>query len=373
MKKYSINNLYVIEIQNEKDSYYLICKRNEINEKYIEIFTNEKIKSSKILNKEPLSNYYPKFAQYNYKNKTSLMLNKKDLLRKYISINKEASLRKEEVLSDNTTYKEANGILEKATLNFFPKEGIWYSECFTQPSDLNMRNLPCHLRDDIWLAKMLKQNQKLFYMSTNRVLEFVRTSPFFQEKRHDYEQEIVKWQIDWMKNNGESWLVDEDYGGDLMFLTPVCDLGFRKGIVDTLLSIGMNISAIEEGIEKNAPKWRDSLMNQAFFNEYEPVLLDIDFSLFLGESDQPKPERKNLEPTDYEFQKNWLKMRKYEYYQRHKDSVDKYGIVEPDMLLADNEVIELRTYLEEKHNERKLQIEQYEKQNQKSLRKDFCN
>ena len=66
-------------------------------------------------------------------------------------------------------------------------------------------------------------------------------------------------------------------------------------------------------------------------------------------------------------------MRKYEYYQRHKDSVDKYGIVEPDMLLADNEVIELRTYLEEKHNERKLQIEQYEKQNQKSLRKDFCN
>lgn len=48
------------------------------------------------------------------------MLDKKELLRKYIIINGEASLEKGEALSqrDNNTI-EANGILEKATLNFF--------------------------------------------------------------------------------------------------------------------------------------------------------------------------------------------------------------------------------------------------------------
>ena len=109
------------------------------------------------------------------------MLDKKEILRKYITINGEASLEKGEALfqSGNNTI-EANGILEKATLNFFPKEGIWYSHCFRQPQDLSMANLPCHLRDDLWLAKMLKQNQKLFYMSTNKVLQFVKTSKFFK-------------------------------------------------------------------------------------------------------------------------------------------------------------------------------------------------
>lgn len=72
-------------------------------------------------------------------------------------------------------------------------------------------------------------------------------------------------------------------------------------------------------------------------------------------------------------------MRKYEYYQRHKDSVDKYGVVEPDMTLSENEVAELREYLEQKHNERKAQIEQYEQERnaskgqQRVLRKDINN
>ena len=242
-----------------------------------------------------------------------------------------------------------------------------------------MANLPCHLRDDLWLAKMLKQNQKLFYMSTNKVLQFVKTSKFFKEKRREYEQEIVKWQIDWMRSGGENWVIDEDYGGDFVFLTPVCDLGFRKGVVDTLSSIVMNIDAIEEGIERNADRWRDSFMNRAFANEYKPLFLNIDFDIYFGNEEQPRKESKTLEPADSEFEEKWLRMRKYEYYQRHKDSVDKYGVVEPDMTLSDDEVIELKAYLEQKHNERKLQIEQYEQERntikvqQRVLRKEVNN
>ena len=283
MKKYSIYSLYVVEVQNGNDTHYLICKHNELSNTYVEILTNEKVKVANNSSVEPLSNYYSVLAQCNYITGKPLMLDKKEILRKYITINGEASLEKGEALfqSGNNTI-EANGILEKATLNFFPKEGIWYSHCFRQPQDLSMANLPCHLRDDLWLAKMLKQNQKLFYMSTNKVLQFVKTSKFFKEKRHEYEQEIVKWQIDWMRSGGENWVIDEDYGGDFVFLTSVCDLGFRKGVVDTLSSIGMNIDAIEEGIERNADRWRDSFMNRAFANEYNPVFLNIDFSNFFG-------------------------------------------------------------------------------------------
>lgn len=362
MKKYNVFSLYVVEVQHGSDTHYLICKRNGLSNTYTEIFTNEKIKVTDSSMIELLSSYYSPLGVCNYTTGKPLMLDKKELLRKYTTINGEASIDKGEALSQSkNNIIETNGILEKATLNFFPKEGIWYSTCFRKPEDLSMGNLPCHLRDDLWLAKMLKQNQKLFYMSTNRVLQFVKTSPFFREKRHEYEQEIVKWQIDWMRSGGENWIIDEEYGGDFVFLTPVCDLGFRKGVVDTLLSIGMNIDAIEEGIERNADRWRDSFMSSAFRNEYEPVFLNIDFSNFFGDEEQPKQERKTLESVDSEFKEKWLKMRKYEYYQRHKDSVDKYGIVEPDMTLSEEEVAELKIYLEQKHNERMIQIEQYKK------------
>ena len=125
----------------------------------------------------------------------------------------------------------------------------------------------------------------------------------------------------------------------------------------------MNLDAIEEGIERNADMWRESLMNSAFTNTYEQAfLLDIDTSIFFKDIEKPKEERKTLIPTDQELRKKWLQMRKYEYYQNHKDSVDKYGIVEPDMMLTENEVAELREYLECKHIERMEEISRYEQE-----------
>ncbi len=80
-----------------------------------------------------------------------------------------------------------NEVLEKATLNFFPKNGEWGHNCFQKSHELSMGNLPCHLRDNVWLARMLKKSQNLFYLRYIQILNFVRTSPFFQEKRHEYE------------------------------------------------------------------------------------------------------------------------------------------------------------------------------------------
>lgn len=374
MKEYSVYDLYVVEIQRGNDTQYLFCKHNELSDTYVDIFTNEKLKITNKSNIQCLSNYYSIFFG------SPLILDKAELLRKYITINYEANLEKAETFfqsDDYVTY--SNRMLEKATLNFFPNSGKWYGHCYGIPKDLNMTNLPCHLRDDLWLARMLRQNQKLMYMSTNRILQFVKTSSLFQEKRHEYEQKIVKWQIDFMKNDGENWIIDENYGGDCLFLSSVCDLGFRKGIIDTLSNIGMSMDAIEEGIEKNADRWRNSFMRRAFANEYEPVFYCMDFVNLFGEGEPQKEKRKRLEKADPEFKEKWLKMRKYEYYQRHKDSVDKYGVVESDMLLSDEEVAALKVYLEQKHNERKVRIEQYKleigasRRQQRTLRKENNN
>lgn len=238
--------------------------------------------------------------------------------------------------------------LEEAIIDFFPKEGNWYSSCFKKSKELNMKNLPCNLRDNKWLAQMLQKQQQLCYYTFDEILDFVNNSTLFQEKRHEYELEIVKWQINFIANHGEGWLCDEKYGGEFVYLTPVCDLGVRKGVVDTLLAIGMENEVIEEGIEKFSYMWRDNFMKKAFRNQFEPVFYSIHGN-----------RGYSLEPIDPEHKEKWLKMRKYEYYCDNKRSVDKYGIVEPEMTMSQDELKELIKYLNVKNAERLDQIEQY--------------
>lgn len=225
-----------------------------------------------------------------------------------------------------------NDILKKAIANFFPEEGNWSFNCFRKSKKLKMKNLPCHLRDNEWLANMIKKEKKLTYISVEEILEFITNSEEFQEKRHSYEQEIVKQQIILMDKGEKNWLIDEEYGGDLIWLNPKCDIGFRKGIVDTLSAIGIDKEAIEEGIEKNSNLWKESYMKSAYYNQYN--LLD-----------------KLPSEIDLEHQKQWLKYRKYEYYQNHKESVDKYGKVLEEMKISIEEAQELKKYLDEKNLE----------------------
>ena len=92
-------------------------------------------------------------------------------------------------------------------------------------------------------------------------------------------------------------------------------MGFRKGVVDTLSRIGMNSDVIEEGLEKFSDLWRERFMSCAFRNAYEPIF-------YLCEP---------IDPVEEGHKEMWLKMRRYEYYQRHKKSVDLYGVPSPDM------------------------------------------
>ena len=101
MKKYNIYSLYVVEVQNGNDTQYLICKHNELSNTYVEIFTNEKVKVTNNSSVEQLSNYYSVLAQCNYTTLKPLMLDKKEILRKYITINSKVSFEKGEALFQN--------------------------------------------------------------------------------------------------------------------------------------------------------------------------------------------------------------------------------------------------------------------------------
>jgi len=286
------------------------------------------------------------------------LLNKKE---KLLKAKEERKIKKaeecfEENLS-NATSNEIIEVLDNASREFFPKTGEWYSNCFKRSFELNMSNLPCHLRDDLWLAKMFQKQKHFVAISSKYILNYVKNSSVFNECRHDYEMEIVKWQIEFMRHGGEGWICDDNYGGDFINFSTVCDLGFRKGVVDTLSKIGMSKEAIEEGIERNVHLWRDSYMNMAFRNEFDPVFIYFNPFNKVEDLDINKPI---LEKVDPKHKEAWLKLRRYEYYQRHKTSVDKYGIVMPEMKMSVEEASKLAIQLDEMNLKRKTQIKEYE-------------
>lgn len=266
---------------------------------------------------------------------------------------------------------EIEEFLDKTLKNFFPNDGHWHSNCFNKSNFVAEENLPCHLRNDKWLADLILKKYNLYYLGKGTIIEYIINSNNFNKLRHEYEQKIVSWQIDWMCNGGDNWIIDEKLGGDLYLFNTKCDYAFRKGVVDTLLAIEMNINAIEEGIEKNANKWRENHMTIAFRNLY----CVSPYSLLPSGN-----EEKLLEEPSQEHYEKWLKLRLYEYYIEHKDSVDKYGKVLPEMKMTEAEVIELKKWLEVAHEKRMKQIAEFKdkdyssnipKENNKLSKLDF--
>ena len=50
---------------------------------------------------------------------------------------------------------EIEEYLDKTLENFFPQQGNWKSSCFSKSKELEEINLPCHIRDDSWLADLI--------------------------------------------------------------------------------------------------------------------------------------------------------------------------------------------------------------------------
>ena len=247
-------------------------------------------------------------------------------------------------------YSYYEKMLDKAVLEFFPKTGELSSLCFNDSSDLGMVNLPGHLRDDNWMARMFKIHQNLYFTDYSYVLNYVKNSNFFEEQRRIYERKIVAWLIESTINGNEVYEGNYDY----FIGSNICDLYFRKYIVDKLMMIGMDRVSIEDGIEYNYELWREQLMELAFNNQFEYKSY---YPVFDG--DNMKIKLLSLEPTLAEHKKKWLKMRRYEYYHSHKTSVDLYGFITSDMVMTDEEVETLKKELIQMNIDRLIQIEEF--------------
>jgi len=242
-------------------------------------------------------------------------------------------------------------LLDEITDSFFPEDGSWQFHCFDKrkSKDYKKENLPCHLRDIDWLTKMF--SKKISNVSEKALREYISKSPYFDLKRKEYEQKIVAWQINWMRKGGSNWIIDSEYGDELCLLTPQCDHAFRSSVVKTLLAIGINKEAIEEGLEKDT-NWRNHFMYVAFENAYNPIYYSFGNRDLLAQPSQ-------------EHREKWRRMRLYEYYIEHKESIEKYGEVLPEMKMSLKEVEELKKWLEIENEKRLNEIKAY-KENRSS-------
>jgi len=239
-----------------------------------------------------------------------------------------------------------NATLNEEIKNFFPKTGLWMSYCFQRASDVYRGYLPCHLRDYEWMSKLLHKELKAknIFISQKAIKEFMDNSKEFEELRHNYELEIIRWQINWIKGGGEGWIMPEGVSELSMIFHPEDDDKiFRNGVLLTLAEIGMNIEVVQEGIEKYSDLWRPTYMRMAFEHQFNPYVL------FKG--CPPK--------VDEEHKKNWIKAREYEYYQEYQQYVDRYGTPTENMKMTEDEYIELSKVLTEQNIRRKSQIKEW--------------
>lgn len=219
-------------------------------------------------------------------------------------------------------------ILEKETETFFPTNGHWFGSCYKRPEEINRKNLPCHLRDYDWLSELMHEEleNKGYNISKSIIKSFITNSSSFNEKRYAYELEIVKWQIEWMDNGGEHWLIPDEFGGDFWMHGGNCDKCFREGVVKTLTAIGMDKDVIECGLEIFADIWRDKYMNLAFENRYNPVTNNY----------PRKNSIEELPPMVDGHKEMWLALRNYQYYLDHKSILERLKLVTCEMLIDKN-------------------------------------
>ena len=239
--------------------------------------------------------------------------------------------------------------LEREAENLFPKSGVWHTEDLNQVTDSDMMYLPNHFNDNQWVSKILqkKLRQKLILVPSKTVKFFVENSHKFAQLKHNYALEIVKWETNYIMRDGDNKQAPKNYD-DLMMATVVDWVQVvRDGVVDALTTLGIDRATIEEGLEKNADNWRNHCLERSFRNLYEP-------SKFIPNVPQ------HLQPVKPEHRKNWLAAQEYLYYQKHAESVEKYGQLTPAMKMSREEYNDLVQVLEEQNQARSEEIKSWQ-------------
>lgn len=236
-------------------------------------------------------------------------------------------------------------ILNQEIETFFPQTGRWSRMCYKKPAEVHKAFLPCHLADNAWMAQLMAENllQKGILIPTVNIQEHISNSSRFTELKHNYELEIVKWQINYIMQDGEGWIMPEGYDEMSLMLGRNVEHMVRGGIIKTLQAIGMDSEVIEEGLEKNSNLWLNKCINRSFSNLFEPH-----FYLYGSPA-----------PASSTHKADWIAAREYEYYKRYQAAVDKYGKPTPSMQLSADQYKALIVRLTDSDTQRRAFLEQW--------------
>lgn len=242
-------------------------------------------------------------------------------------------------------------LLINRTNYMFSGDGSFVNACFERPKYYNITFLPCHLRDNVWLADFIYLDRRVrAFMSFDEVLKYVRNNEYFLKKREEYEQKIIKWQIMRMISDSEKLSILEDSSENIKSYSENIDYYFRYSVKDILTRIGMSREVIIKGIEINSCLWREYYMTRAFNCKYNPSKFVV--------SNEDLDDGK-LNRVSGEFFDKWIRYRRYEYFQKFKRDVLKYGTLESGMEMTIDEARALKREIDIMAESREKEIREY--------------
>lgn len=204
------------------------------------------------------------------------------------------------------------------------------------------------------MAALLQKESNLDDIDIDYIESYITNSKFFNSLRDKYEKKIIKWQIEYMINGGEGWIVDSMYGGDFSAMEDQCVNKFKNGVLQTLTAIGMDKIVIENCLQEYSDIWFSKMLNQSFNNVFEyihsfPVVGEnvIDLNIY------------EMHKCDSEFKNAWIKLKRYEYYLENKEIIDRYGDMRDVANFTEEEVNELRRFVDLKSSARRHAIETF--------------
>ena len=233
----------------------------------------------------------------------------------------------------------------------------------------NNRFYPFNTRNDQGLAKELASLVKFMskmeskHESSNEnwerfpdvkinfrnVLNFVKNDEFFNQTRNEYEEDLVRAQINFMmqdqqpsglllrtayNNINNQFFTVKEYHFHEVMKDPNADVVFRQKVFNAMTKLGIDTHSIEAGLEKHANLWREKMMLNAYYNQYPlPAEKEKNHDLNDGINEIANVFREG-------FKKTWLRHRRGKYYQEHQQILDELSIT--NLKVSDEEMQKLK-------------------------------
>lgn len=242
----------------------------------------------------------------------------------------------------------------------------------------HVKMLPFHMRDHVWLAMYIERaltqllalqnneevtdkvnakkllpycnlQRQTFYFSpsyetlpvdTRTIVKYVKTSPKFNAKLTEFEQNLARAYI-------ENWIVN---GKKNFYYTYFQKLEIESGVdyakvfpdkvIEAMTSLGIEKKNVEIALASSTNIWLRSALRKTFVNRnnlYSVANLELIKKSNLG-------AYQTLINNKLPSMENWTDIMENEYYKSNKKMIDKYGVASSKMKMDSKQIAALRTY-----------------------------